>query len=297
MPLSGGGGPGVPSSLSSFDNANGGGLRECFRGVATSPMASNLFIAVVDLDREMTLGGVVAEDAPSTSRVSLALGGVTRGLLAATCTILFDVDAGVVEAETVVVSVTTGGVGGRRGAAAADFLPGCGGVGGPSDDWALALRCLEVGLDVVGMAAAVVCLMGSDVGRALFRTTGCTGEDGGFVLFLAGDKDDGFCRDVEACLPPELSASNKEISESVVEIGCESTVSTSCSAFTLCICLGFRNVVGVGLPPRLAANVAAMRLGLLAPSLTTPAGYCGESPRDRCDDGEVDGALAAATCV
>lgn len=135
----------------------------------------------------------------------------------------------------------------------------------------------------------MVCLMGIGVGRVLFRTRDCSGED---IGIRRGDK---------ASLLPALSASNMEIREFVGGMGCESTISASRSVFTLWSRRGLREVDGVGLALRLAASVAAMRLGLLASSLAsvaaTPAGVCGESPRARSDDGDVDEARVAADFV
>lgn len=121
----------------------------------------------------------------------------------------------------------------------------------------------------------MICLMGIGDGRVLLRTT-----DGSV-------KDVGTCRSRGVSWPAASSTSNMEMSEVVGGIGCESTASKSCSAFTLCIRRGFRSAVTVGLPPRLAASVAAMRLGFLAAA--TVAGSCGDaSPRARCGDGDVE---------
>lgn len=191
---------------------------------------------------------------------------------------------GVAGAESGARSTAAGGVGGRLGAAEAVFgTAACGGVGGRPRDWFLLPRNLEAALRCSGSGATRVCLTEIGVGRALFLGRACSGEDLGIRRWARASV-------------LGLSCSNMDIKELVGGIGSESTASTSCRVFTLRMRRGFLDVVGVGLALRLAARVAAMRLGLLASILAsaapTPAGDWGEKPRARWDDGDVDGALA-----
>lgn len=118
--------------------------------------------------------------------------------------------------------MAAGGVGGRRGAAAADFLSAAwGGVGGRSYVCVARLRDLDGSLDTEASGATVIFLIVIGVGRVLFPTTDCSGEDFGIR------------RCARASLLPGLSTSNMEISEFVGGIGCESTASTSCVILTL----------------------------------------------------------------
>lgn len=124
---------GMRPSFDGLDNPKGDGFRTRFRRGVTSPVASRFFIAVVDKVWEVTLEGVTGFEGPSAFRVALTLGGVNRGLLAAARKIAFDAEVGVIGAGAGAASVTAGGVGGRRGAHAADFLAtALGGVGGRS---------------------------------------------------------------------------------------------------------------------------------------------------------------------
>lgn len=100
--------------------------------------------------------------------------------------------------------------------------------------------------------------------------------------------------DLPICL---REPSNMDTKEFVGGIGAESTASVAFSAPKASILLERRAVFafGVGLTLRLAASVAAMRLGLFACSFEP--GDCDLYPRPRCDSGDETGEAAAAAAA